>query len=83
MDTIETFNYSENGIDFSVNVVCFNTNDTFGDEWELTDNHQGGITVKNPNAESLITRSGSVILLTSRGRAPALTRGKQNGNIID
>ncbi|HDR2377230.1 TPA: hypothetical protein QCH88_004485, partial [Enterobacter asburiae] len=51
MDTIETFNYSENGIDFSVDVVCFNTNDTFGDEWELTDDHQGGITVKNPNAD--------------------------------
>lgn len=51
MDTIETFNYSENGIDFSVDVVCFNTNDTFGDEWELTDDHQGGVTVKNPNVD--------------------------------
>lgn len=50
MDTIETFNYSSNGIDFTVNVVNFNEFTGFADQWEMTDDHKGGVTVKNPQA---------------------------------
>lgn len=51
MDTIETFNYSESGIDFSVDVICYQESALFSDNWELTDDHQGGVTVKIPNAQ--------------------------------
>lgn len=49
---IETFSFIKSGINFSVAVVCANTNDGFSDDWELTDNHQGGVTVKNPLVDS-------------------------------
>lgn len=45
----ETFKITEAGIDFVFSVVNYESNDCFGDEWELTDDHQGGVTVKNPN----------------------------------
>lgn len=45
----ETFAINEAGINFVFSVVNYETNDRFGDEWELTDDHQGGVTVKNPN----------------------------------
>lgn len=48
MDVIETFKFSKNGIDFSVNVVCHNEFLAFDDEWKMTNDHQGGVTVKNP-----------------------------------
>lgn len=49
MDVIETFKFSKNGIDFSVNVVCFNEFSLFNDLYTMTDDHQGGVTIKNPN----------------------------------
>lgn len=45
----ETFAITEAGINFVFSVVNYETNDRFGDDWELTDDHQGGVTVKNPN----------------------------------
>lgn len=50
MDIIETFNYSSNGIDFKVDIVNYNEFSGFDDQWEMTDDHQGGVTVKNPHA---------------------------------
>lgn len=45
----ETFAVTEAGINFVFSVVNYESNDSFGDEWELTDSHEGGVTVKNPN----------------------------------
>lgn len=50
-DIIETFNFSRNNIDFTVNVVCAYTFDGFGDQWKMTDTHEGGITITNPDAD--------------------------------
>lgn len=49
-DIIETFNFSRNNINFIVNVVCAYTFDGFGDQWKMTDTHEGGVTIKNPDA---------------------------------
>lgn len=49
-DIIETFKFSRNNIDFTVNVVCAYTFDSFGDQWKMTDTHEGGVTIKNPDA---------------------------------
>lgn len=45
----ETFAVTEAGINFVFSVVNYETNDGFGDQWDLTDDHQGGVTVKNPS----------------------------------
>ena len=50
-DIIETFNFSRNNIDFTVNVVCAYTNDGFGDQWKMTDTHEGGVTISNSEAD--------------------------------
>lgn len=51
-DTIESFELTENGIDFRVNVVLFGgAEDMFRDQWEGTDTHKGGETITNPNAD--------------------------------
>ena len=49
-NAIETFKFSANGINFTANVVSYDCNDTFNDEWKMTDDHEGGVTVQNPNA---------------------------------
>lgn len=48
-DVIESFSFSKDGIDFSVNVVCYNEFAFFSDMYTMTDTHQGGVTVQNPN----------------------------------
>lgn len=50
-DIIETFNFSRNNIDFTVNVVCAYTFDQFEDQWKMTDTHEGGVTITNPDAD--------------------------------
>ena len=50
-DIIETFNFSRNNVDFTVNVVCAYTNDGFGDQWKMTDTHEGGVTISNSEAD--------------------------------
>jgi len=46
-DVIESFSINNNGIDLTVNVVCYNTFDMFEEQWKLTDRHEGGVTIKN------------------------------------
>lgn len=50
-DIIETFNFSRNNIDFTVNVVCAQCYDGFDDQWKMTDTHKGGVTISNPDAD--------------------------------
>lgn len=50
-DIIETFKFSRNNIDFTVNVVAAYTNDGFGDQWKMTDQHEGGVTIQNTEAD--------------------------------
>lgn len=50
MNTIESFSFSHGNIDFTVNVVCYDEFALFSDLWKMTDEHQGGITVQNPQA---------------------------------
>lgn len=51
-DTIESFELTENGIDFRVNVVLFGgAEDMFRDQWKEQDEHMGGVTITNPNAD--------------------------------
>lgn len=46
---IENFKFTKDGIDFSVDVVCYDQYAFFQDEWKMTDKHEGGVTVKNDN----------------------------------
>lgn len=48
---IETFRFTDRGVDYRVDVVSFDENALFDDEWKMTDTHQGGVTVKNPEAD--------------------------------
>lgn len=51
MDTIETFGFENNGVQFTVNVICYNKYAGFGDQWKMTDAHKGGVTIANPEAD--------------------------------
>lgn len=48
-NVIENFRFTDRGVNYRVDVVSFDENALFDDEWEMTDTHQGGVTVKNPN----------------------------------
>lgn len=48
--SIEHFNFDHAGIDFRVDVICYNEYSAFEDEWKMTDDHKGGVTVQNPDA---------------------------------
>ena len=50
MSIIETFEIESGELNITVSVICFDCNDGFSDQWEGTDQHQGGVTIKNPNA---------------------------------
>lgn len=49
--SIEQFSFEKSGINFVVDVICYNENGLFADDWELTDDHKGGVTVANPQAD--------------------------------
>ena len=51
MATIETFEIELGELSINVSVICFECNDGFSDMWEGTDKHQGGVTIKNPDAD--------------------------------
>lgn len=51
METMHTFTFTKNNINFSVAVVAYWCNNIFFDSWEMTNNHQGGVTVQNPDAD--------------------------------
>ena len=50
MSIIESFEIESGELNISVSVICFDCNDGFSDQWKGTDKHQGGVTIKNPNA---------------------------------
>ena len=50
MSIIESFEIESGELNISVSVICFDCNDGFSDQWEGTDKHHGGVTIKNPNA---------------------------------
>ena len=50
MNIIESFEIESGELNVSVSVICFDCNDGFSDQWEGTDKHQGGVTIKNPDA---------------------------------
>lgn len=51
MSIIESFEIESGELNISVSVICFDCNDGFSDQWEGTDKHQGGVTIKNPDAD--------------------------------
>lgn len=51
MDRIESFNFENNGVQFTVSVICYNECAIFGDLWKMTDDHHGGVTIANPEAD--------------------------------
>lgn len=50
MNTIETFEIESGALKIEVSVICYECFDGFADQWEATDKHQGGVTIKNPIA---------------------------------
>lgn len=51
MNTIETFEIESGALKIEVSVICYGCFDGFSDQWEGTDKHQGGVTIKNINAD--------------------------------
>ena len=51
MRAIESFEIEVGDLNIMVSVVCFECFDGFSDQWEGTDMHQGGVTIKNPIAD--------------------------------
>ena len=51
MRAIESFEIEAGELNIMVSVICFDCNDGFSDQWEGTDQHQGGVTIKNPEAD--------------------------------
>ena len=50
MSVIETFEIESGELNLTVQVICFECNDGFSDQWKGTDKHQGGVTIANPDA---------------------------------
>lgn len=51
MSIIETFEIESGALKIEVSVICYGCFDGFSDQWKGTDKHQGGVTIKNPNAD--------------------------------
>lgn len=51
MSIIESFEIESGELKIEVSVICYGCFDGFADQWEGTDKHQGGVTIKNPNAD--------------------------------
>ena len=51
MRAIESFEIELGELSINVSVICFECFDGFSDMWEGTDKHQGGVTIKNPEAD--------------------------------
>ena len=51
MRAIESFEIEAGELSINVSVICFDCNDSFSDQWEGTDKHQGGVTITNPEAD--------------------------------
>ena len=50
MSIIETFEIESGELNIIVSVICFDCNDGFSDQWEGTNKHHGGVTIKNLDA---------------------------------
>ena len=50
MNIVKSFEIESGELNITVSVICFDCNDGFSDQWEGTDTHQGGVTIKNPDA---------------------------------
>ena len=50
MRAIESFEIESGVLNITVSVICFDCYDGFSDQWEGTDQHQGGVTITNPDA---------------------------------
>ena len=51
MNIIETFKIESGELTINVSVICYDSHDGFEDQWEGTDKHHGGVTIKNPIAD--------------------------------
>lgn len=51
MSIIETFEIESCALKIEVSIICYGYFDGFADQWEGTDKHQGGVTIKNLNAD--------------------------------
>lgn len=50
-DIIEVITVEEQGINFKIEIRCYGGAESmFNDQWEPTDDHQGGVTITNTNA---------------------------------
>lgn len=76
----ETFNVESHGINFVFSVVNYETNDGLGDQWELTDKHQGGVTVKNRNADRNSYKYGIPLNYSLAERLENLIKGGMSAN---
>ncbi|UYL84991.1 hypothetical protein pEaSNUABM55_00218 [Erwinia phage pEa_SNUABM_55] len=76
----ETFNVEAQGINFVFSVVNYETNDGLGDQWELTDKHQGGVTVKNRNADRNSYKYGIPLNYSLAERLENLIKGGMSPN---
>ena len=50
MNIIETFKIESGELTINVSVICYDSHDGFEDQWEGTNKHHGGVTIKNPMA---------------------------------
>lgn len=51
MSDLHTISFVKNGLNFDVEVICYNEFCLFDENWKGTDDHIGGVTVKNPEAD--------------------------------
>lgn len=51
MRAIETFEIESGELTINVSVVCYECNGGFDEQWEGTDEHRGGVTIANPEAD--------------------------------
>lgn len=51
MSDLHTISFVKNGLNFDVDVICYNEYCLFDENWKGTDDHIGGVTVQNPEAD--------------------------------
>lgn len=51
MSIIESFEIESGTLKIEVSIICYGCFDGFADQWEGTDKHHGGVTIKNQNAD--------------------------------
>lgn len=51
MSDLHTISFVKSGLIFNVEVICYNEFCLFDESWKGTDDHIGGVTVQNPEAD--------------------------------